>query len=56
MVTLITLALNPVRPDSSVGRASGICPVGPGFNPQSGHLSVLTEPTTHVIKAHFYAR
>ena len=32
MVTLITLVLNPVRPDSSVG---------PGFNPQSGHLSVL---------------
>ena len=38
LVTLVTLVLNPVRPDSSVGRASGI---GPGFNPQSGHLSVL---------------
>ena len=41
MVILITLVLNLVRPDSSVGRASGICPVGPGFNSQSGHLSVL---------------
>ena len=41
MVTLITLVLNPVRPDSSVGRASGICPIDPGFNPQSGYLSVL---------------
>ena len=26
------------RPDSSVVRASGICPEGPGFKPQSGHL------------------
>ena len=44
-VALITIGyiydivvMNPVRPDSSVGRASGICPGGPGFNPQSGHL------------------
>ena len=43
MVTLITLVLNPVRPDSLVGRASGIYPVGPGFNPQCGHLFVLTQ-------------
>ena len=42
MVTLITLVLNPVRPDSLVGRASGIYSVGPGFNPQSDHLSGLT--------------
>ena len=41
MVILSTLVLNPVRPDSSVGRLSAICPVGPGFNPQSDHLSVL---------------
>ena len=41
LVTLVTLVLNPVRPDSSVGRASGRYPVGPGFNPQSGHLFCL---------------
>ena len=30
--------LNP-RPDSSVVRAPGCKPDGPGFNPQSGHFS-----------------
>ena len=44
-VALITIGyiydivvMNPVRPDSSVGRASGICSGGPGFNPQFSHL------------------
>ena len=27
-------------PDSSVVRASGISPEGPGFNPQSGHFGI----------------
>jgi hypothetical protein len=35
------------QPGSSVGRAPGICPRGPGFKPQSGHFFSRSHDSQH---------